>query len=94
MIHFFNLIPAFTDQYTIENPSKEEIMLQKLYEFYRIIILPWPRYTQAAQLAVKDKDLTTQKRGELIEGKIVYYMFNKTTLLSLLKVINDINIFL
>ena len=43
--------------------------LQKRYEFYRILIIPTPRYTQAAQNLLEKKELTANKTGELIEGK-------------------------
>ena len=59
---------AYMDRFTIEAPTEEEIQLQKRYEFYRIIILPWPRYTTAAAEALQSKDLTAKSYGELIEG--------------------------
>ena len=58
------------DRFSLEHPTEEEKAQQKGYEFYRIIILPWPRYTQAADEATQKKDITATSHGEFIEGKI------------------------
>ena len=55
----------------MEEPTKEEMKLQKRYEFYRILIIPAPRYTQAAQNVLQKKELTANKNGELIEGNML-----------------------
>ena len=63
-----NQFSAFKDRFTLEEPTKEEMELQKRYEFYRILIIPTPRYTKAAQNLLEKKELTANKTGELIEG--------------------------
>ena len=42
--------------------------LENKYKYYRILIIPTPRYTQAAQNVLEKKELTADKTGELIEG--------------------------
>ena len=71
MHHNFFLYLAFKDRFTLEEPTKEEMKLQKRYEFYRILIIPAPRYTQAAQNVLQKKELTANKNGELIEGNML-----------------------
>ncbi len=66
----YRYVTAPKDRFTLKNPSKEEKERQKGYEFYRIIIIPSPRYTQAAHNVIENKDLSANKYGELIEGKI------------------------
>ena len=62
---------AFKDRFSLEKPTEEERKLQKRYEFYRILIIPTPRYTQATQNVLQKKELTANKNGELIEGNVV-----------------------
>ena len=71
-IHFNNsfYVTVYEDRFSLENPTEEENAQQKRYEFYRIIIIPWPRYTQAAKDVLQKKDLTAKSYGELVEGKI------------------------
>ena len=73
----YYFITAYIDRFTIETPTEEEIQRQKRYEFYRIIILPWPRYTTAAEEAVQSRDLTAKSYGELIEGSKYLAQFNQ-----------------
>ena len=56
------------DRFAVEKPTKEEKLMQEKYDFYRIIIIPYPRYTIAAQESLDNKDISRSPQGELIEG--------------------------
>ena len=62
------ILSAFKDRFTLEEPTEEEMKLENKYKYYRILIIPTPRYTQAAQNVLEKKELTADKTGELIEG--------------------------
>ena len=62
------ILTAFKDRFTLEEPNAEETKLETKYKYYRILIIPTPRYTQAAQNVLEKGELTADKTGELIEG--------------------------